>query len=432
MGDKMKNIYKYKYWIIGVLAGSFLLFCYMTLLPHNKTHIMKFDGEAKNVEAIKSESNDSDDDFQNLYSFVVKINNKVVKVPTQLNGFLEDGWKSTKEIGNDTFEFVPIEHMEFTKNDVSLMAMIESTEVYPLTMDKYYISSVLLFADYYPNDTVELPKGIVLSKSSKNDILNAYGDPDDIWTYEDGLEMLFYKYDKNQIIVLSVNEDDKLSEIVLTYEKEIIPLDYSLIDDNKVHLEELPDKFSGDVFELDNVMYNLPDKAKRLLDHGWKPINAPELVPDGADEKIILIMKKDNQSISVELRNPYDYPANIEDCYIFSITFELSDEVDFEFAGGYNALSTLDDFRKLENDFQVKEVYVDMGMDSDVMLAYRIKTGISSQFEVLMDFEGNNKIRGFRLSNYPKQSKNAAHLGSILSQFYLDNFWYIIHSRLNF
>ncbi len=389
-----------KQMILGVILVSFLVFCYVTLLPHDTNHVMKLNQEQKNIRAVKSENNNSSDIFKNLYSFAIKINNEVLQVPTDLKDFIEDGWKSVNEIGEDTFEFVPIEHTEFIKNGTVANVMIDSVEVYPLTMDKYYVSSLIVTEDLYKNDKVELPKNIVLASSHKEDIIEAYGEPNDIWSYENEPERMFYKYDKNQVIMFSLNEQGLLSEIMLTYEKPKTGLNFSVIDTQQKAPERLSDKFNGSMFMLDDVIYNLPGKIKPLIEQGWKPVDDIEFVADGANEKLLIDFKKGNQVVNVELRNPNDEPAPIEECYIVSATFELDKCQDFGFAGGFNQSSTLEDFRKLSQDFQVKEVHVDMG--EDVMTAFRIKTGKSSQFEVLMNYEDNSKIRGFRISNYPK------------------------------
>lgn len=390
---------KKKYIILGVMLSGFLIFCYATLLPHNTGHVMKFNGDQKNVEPVKSENNNSSNDFENLYSFAVKINNEIVQVPTSLSDFINQGWQSVNEIGNDPFAFVPIEHTEFIKNGTQATVMIDATEVYPLTMDKYYISSVILTEDLHKGDTVELPKGIMLASATKESILKAYGEPDDMWEYEGEPERLFYKYDKDQMIMLSLNEEGILSEIMLTYEKPKTGLNFSVIDPNRGYLESLPTTFNGDMFMLDDVIYNLPDKASRLLDNGWKPLEEG-LVASGADEKLLLDFKKEEQVIQVELRNPNSKPTSMAECYVVSVSFPLDTCQKFAFAGGFNSSSVLEDFRKLEQNFQVKEVHVDM--EGDVMTAFRIKTGKSSQFEVLMDYEENTKIRGYRITNYPK------------------------------
>ncbi|MEG0592727.1 MAG: hypothetical protein RR512_05395 [Coprobacillus sp.] len=391
---------KKKYIILGVILSSFLVFCFMTLLPHNKSYMMDIDKNKKNIIAVKSEDNNSSDKFENLYSFAVKINNEVLQVPTSLSDFIKSGWKSTNEIGSDTFEFVPIEHTEFTKNNIKMNVSIEATEVYPLTMDKYYISSLLLTEDLYKDIKVEFPKDIVLASSNKEAILEAYGDPDDIWTYENEPEKMFYKYDKNQMIMFTLNDKGILSEALLTYEKPKKGLNFSVIDKNQKQLERLPNKFNGNMYMLDNVVYNLPDKAEYLLENGWSPVENEEFVADGADEMSVIELKKEDQIINVELRNPNDKPSPIGECYVVSVSFDLDKCQNFGFAGGFNKSSTIDDFKKLKKDFQTKEVHITM--QDDIMAAYRIKTGKSSQFEVLMDYENNSKIKGYKITNYPK------------------------------
>lgn len=389
---------KKKHIIWGIVASGFLVFCYATLLPHNTKYVMKLDETQKNIKAVKSEDNDSSDDFKNLYSFSVKVNNEVLKVPTDLSDFIDEGWKSTNEIGEDPFEFIPIEHTEFIKNDTIVYVMIDATEVYPLLMDKYYISTVLITEDLYKEDKVELPKGIILGESNKETILETYGEPDDIWDYEEEPVRMFYQYDKNQMIMLSLNEEGLLSEVMLSYEKPKEALDFSIVDSNQEYVENLPDTFNGNMFILDHVVYNLPDTTMRLLENGWVPMQEEEFVAGGPNEKSLIDFQKGDQIVNVELRNPNDHPTPIEECYVVSISFDLDTCQNFSFAGGLDALSTLEDFRKLDKDFQVKEVH----MDKEIMTAFRIKTGVSSQFEVLMDYEENSKIRGFRMSNYPK------------------------------
>ncbi|MGX8850801.1 hypothetical protein [Amedibacillus sp. YH-ame10] len=391
---------KKKYIIIGVLFCAFLLFCFKTLLPHDKSYLMYIDTSKKNITAVKSEDNNSTDNFENLYSFAVKIDNEVLQVPTNLSEFIESGWISKNEIGDDTFEFVPIEHSEFEKNGLKVNVAIEATEVFPLTMDKYYVSSLIINEDLYKDNKVEFPKDIVLSSSDKDAILKAYGQPDDIWSYEDEPEKMFYKYDKNQMIIFTLNDKGILSEASLLYEKAKMGLNFAMIDDNQPQLNQLSNEFNGNMYMLDGVVYNLPDKASHLIKNGWSPVGDEEFVADGADEALFIDLQKEDQIINVEIRNPNDKPSLLGECYVVSVSIDIAKCENFGFAGGFDKSSTIEDFKQLKENFQTKEVHINK--QGDLMTAFRIKTGTSSQVEVLMYYENDSKINGFRISNYPK------------------------------
>lgn len=385
--------------ILSILSISFIIFCFVTLLPHDKSIKMNLNGQERNVTAVKSENNNSEDKFQNLYSFSVKINEEVISLPTSLNDFMAAGWEPTKEIIDDTFNFVPIEHTDFVKEGIPLFVFIDATEDYPLLMDKYYVSTVFIDRETYADYNVELPKGIQLGSSNKKDIIKAYGDPDDTWDYDNTSKEMFYKYDKDQMIILTLDEQDILEEIVLSYEQPKEKVNFASLPDDQEPLTELSSALSGDMFMVDGYVYHLPDKVSELINQGWMPETEENDISEIDEGSVITFVKGDN-SFTADVRNPKDQPTSLENCYFVNVSFDPERCDTFAFTGGINEKTTLADLRQFESQYQVKEVHLDL--DEDLFVSYCIKTGTASQMEFVFDYIGDGHIASFRLTNFPK------------------------------
>lgn len=375
----------------------------MTLLPKDKTIAMSLNKEETNFKQVSEVSNDSDDPMQNLYSFAFKIDDEMLQLPIDLPDFINSGWQDNKPIPTDPFEFIPLDHQTFYKNDIALNVYFNANEEFPDSMDQYYLTNVSLAAQDYKKHNVVLPKGIKLGKSTEDDIIETYGDPSE--TLEDFDEKerygLLYRYDSKQSILLIMDKDETLDEIYLSYEKPFKKAELPAVLKNEQPLLSLPETISASAVGIDGALYNLPTSMSSFVTHGWQ-VEEDTTIPSDQLQSNKYRLKKGDYVLVVGVKNYSDLPADINDCHVVSVEFSDDEPYEIVLPAHLEQYQFIDDIRALAAPFKVLDEYFG-GEEEDKHLDFiRIKTSDHSQIQINVDYDNQQKPRYYVLTNYPK------------------------------
>lgn len=392
-----------KVMIWGCLSIAFLVFCYITLLPKDKTIAMSLNKAETNFKQVNEVSNDSDDPMQNLYSFAFQIDDEMVQLPIDLPDFIHSGWQDKKPIPTDPFEFIPLDHQTFYKNDIALNVYFNASEEFPDSMDQYYLTNVSLAAQDYKKHNVVLPKGIKLGKSSEKEIIEAYGEPSE--TLEDFDEEerygLLYRYDSKQNILLIMNKAETLDEIYLSYEKALKKTELPAILKNEQPLLSLPETLSANAVGIDGALYNLPTSMSSFVAQGWQ-VEEDTIIPSDQLQAKKYRLKKGDNTLVVGVKNYSSLPADIKDCHVVSVEFSSDEPYEILLPAHLEQYQSIDDIRTLAAPFKVLDAYFG-GEEEDKHLDFiRIKTSDRSQIQINVDYDNQQKPRYYVLTNYPK------------------------------
>jgi len=146
-------------------------------------------GSGDNSNGENNQKDDSKEDLNLsgvLYDFTFKLEGDTITLPIMLEEFQSYGWEPTptlelaENIGSKTLGAAI-----FVKNgkELSLGLINLSDETLPIQKCMVYSLKSYSYDDYVSEDdhenyaVIELPKGIILGVSTKDDVLRAYGNP---------------------------------------------------------------------------------------------------------------------------------------------------------------------------------------------------------------------------------------------------------------
>ncbi len=286
--------------------------------------------ENGNKPSVEMPSELSDD----IYSFQVSVNGKVLQFPMWYSDFEAAGFTYTKDATQT------LSSSQYTVGEVwTLDGVKVSTEFANLSMNTQPYTSCMVagisFDNYYMEDAnweIILPKGIQYGVSTKDDIIAAYGTPSS--DYEGSMYYkMTYKYDYYQEISLYVyNESGVLEEIEIENMVELEGADNS-IDETVPELVTkytAPTEVGDDLYtfnaEIEGHLYTFPCPLSEFLANGFtiQENNSAQAIAAGSFDWVEL--RCNNQSIRLIVRNYADYATIPENCFVKS--FETNKDYD--------------------------------------------------------------------------------------------------------
>jgi len=159
--------------------------------------------EEKKTEAVSSQLSDD------MYSFQIQVGEDVFQLPTTYQDFVDKGYVCAEPDREEVDPGLYLVRQEFVKGGTTLFVgiinmteevqPIENCSAVSIGVEQFYVE---MTGDDYPN--IILPKGIQFAVSSVDDIIAAYGEPDEI--YEgDAYTSLIYTKDFYQQLDFSVD-----------------------------------------------------------------------------------------------------------------------------------------------------------------------------------------------------------------------------------
>lgn len=146
--------------------------------------------EAEDTENAISSSFSGD-----LFSFEISLDGQIYKIPMSYKDFTADGWVMD---GDDTEELEENQYtllQRFEKDGFKISCQIINLESEAKPLSECYIGQITVDS-YYIEDTghsFELPNGIRFGESTIDDVVSAYGEPDDIY---EGDSIIVYTYEE--------------------------------------------------------------------------------------------------------------------------------------------------------------------------------------------------------------------------------------------
>lgn len=285
------------------------------------------DTEEIESEIVKKEFVDYDVDLsENLMDFEFSIEGDIYKIPMFFSDFESLGWTYNddryKELAS--YEYIILAEWEkdgivATTNIANLSlnsACVEDCLITEITLNPYKVAET--------NASVEFPCDILIGKSTKEDIIAAYGEPASI-VDRSMEEQLVYEYPDSydQSINFIVNtETGLLSDFIIENFVEIEGVNNEVSTEvpedilNYNAPTELGDDLYNISFKLEEQVYELPCPMALFLENGFEIGRdyTETVIPAGRTELIYL--RFDNRDIQVRVENTSKKATTPENCWV--------------------------------------------------------------------------------------------------------------------
>ena len=308
-------------------------------VPEIKEEENKSSEEISEEISVEYEWKDYDVELsEDIMDFEIAIDGEVYKFPMWFKDFEEKGWefKDDRTIELSSYDYEVC--MEWERNGVRA-----ETDIYNLSLNNATLENSLvteLVINYYDLQdlkvSVEFPCDIIVGKSTKEDIINAYGEPDDIIDRLDEEQLCYDGPEYDQTHNFLVNKDTGIfTNFILENVSEVEGLNNEVSAEvpedvaNYIPPTELSDSLNDVTFKLDEVVYELPCPTAYFLENGFTIAEdyENEVVPAGSIATIYF--RYDNKEISAMVRNTTGKATTPEHCwviefYAFSTWTELN------------------------------------------------------------------------------------------------------------
>lgn len=331
--------------IMAVMAGILAM-----TACEQKTTVVKSEKEktteTANAENTSAKSEKADAELSDdIYAFQVSIDGKILQFPMTYQSFTKTGW----EYAGDEEAGIPagggMLSDWFNKGDDMTLGYITNFDTRSETVLNSYITGILLTDDYIKGEEREilLPGEIVLGSSTKDEVMQAYGDPTDS-IENDTFPSMTYESGENQFVTLTFNttKGGILSEI--TMRNETRPNDFETSEQDeetatKDKAYKAPEILSNHLFDytvsFNGALYRLPAPVSEFVANGW------ELLADESDVVIEsqktgkVTLTKDDQTFWAYVMNDSDQTEEVSNCVVTNLAANVKDcDVEMGISGG--------------------------------------------------------------------------------------------------
>lgn len=365
----------------------------------NRTVIIDINKEQMNIANEKEVSNDSTDPFKNLFSFHFKIDNNVVYVGMTLQELLDAGWSCNNDSNAMIIGDTSVLDITFTKGNASFIGTILNPSDYYNLASYCLLSQVQLDAD---NSNIVLPKDIIVGQSKKDDVLEAYGEPNSDVPVEDKDQTLYiYEYDKDETITLTIDDkSDQLVSVTILRIKEKEPL--TTVPTNITNYQgatSLQKKLDSTVFSLENTVYKMPVPVIQFINNGWTIEDINEVVSKDmilkSGELVRCHLVKADGSIEVAIKNYSLTKDTILNSYISEIEFTNTSPYTPIISPSLTFVSTKEDV------LAVIKNYKYVSSNTETMDVYQIYFTETTSAIIHVD-KTTNHVSYFQMANFPE------------------------------
>jgi len=277
-----------------------------------------------------------------IFDFTVKIDGDVFELPVPLEVFMSYGWTSTRELtgtllpGED-FGFEFDRRFMFTRGDSFIDVRLGnmSDEVRDISN-----STIIGLSTYFTKATIELPHGITKGISTMDDVLSAFGEPDDTFdnTFYNYLSLTYSpegSFRSSITIEIDYNNGNVVRNISVSNR---IQIDSDLISDPAEVYDEMTDRernysapaelgndLSSFNVEIYGDLYRLPAPVSAFLDNGWEFDRdsfrgiPSESIPRQRDVSGYNLIRGDD-GLRVKLFNFGDKLLVVERCFVIELS----------------------------------------------------------------------------------------------------------------
>lgn len=315
---------KKKIWALGVLIFAGLSGC-----GFGETEVSQEEEviPLPESEEIVSETEEYDIEIsENLYDFQFALNGKVWSLPSPLREWEADGWESSETQDTELeAESYTTEGEILQKGDDLVTVFMVNPESEKKPLKDCYVGKAELQWEQ-EGQVIQLPGDITMGKSVLNDVLDAYGTPQD--QYEEKEEIyVTYEYGMYKEADFIFNlENETLQRAVLVNYRE--PEDESETVSEEVPREvseyESPEDFSENpldfVVSYGEDFYKIPAPVSSFEENGWK-INE-----EGSDTSVkagrhgYVTLEKDGQVLYAVVKNYAESKIPVKNCMVTNVS----------------------------------------------------------------------------------------------------------------
>ncbi len=315
---------KKKIWALGVLIFAGLSGC-----GFGETEVSQEEEVIPLPESEETVSETEEYDIEiseNLYDFQFALNGKVWSLPSPLREWEADGWESSETQDTELeAESYTTEGEILQKGDDLVTVFMVNPEGEKKPLKDCYVGKAELQWEQ-EGQVIQLPGDITMGKSVLNDVLDAYGTPQD--QYEEKEEIyVTYEYGmyKEADFIFDL-ENETLQRAVLVNYRE--PEDESETVSEEVPREvseyESPEDFSENpldfVVSYGEDFYKIPAPVSSFEENGWK-INE-----EGSDTSVkagrhgYVTLEKDGQVLYAVVKNYAESKIPVKNCMVTNVS----------------------------------------------------------------------------------------------------------------
>ncbi len=347
-----------------------------------------------------------------LWSYDFLVNGKLYHIPMWFSELEELGWEYVA-INGTILSLDPgrmtQDHAMWRIGENSIFTSFYNMGINVAPYTECGVVEIRISSDYLREGDWEiiLPGGIEFGVSTKEDIIAAYGEPDDIRTKVDECRLTYGRSLKHNIELTLESEDGVLCGINIMNIEELEGADNTVSTEvpdvvkNYKAPESLGTSIEGTDIEINGKLYSLPCPVAEFVSNGFvmESEYSGKTVPSAESEFVDFTYN--GEILSTRITNHSPNATTIENCFISKIEInEDMIEIDCSMAGGIKKGSTEAELLAiLEGHEYVKDVISDTistyrleyyaGKEKSRQESYMIgvKNGLVSDFSVRTDIE---------------------------------------------
>lgn len=295
----------------------------------------------------------------------------------------------------------------FEKDGVEIWVDVINYSINATEVKDCVVSSIEFDGDDIDENTViKFAKDIQFMVSTKEDIIAAYGEPDDI--YEGSYRTYFYYYSEEDVdyyldVTFSFdNETGLFDGAEFVNEVEVEGFDNTLNPETPAFLDDYvaPSSFGDTIYDteisIDGYMYVLPCPVTEFYVNGYELSHYYEIDYIPAGQSFYCNLENGDKNLTVYLMNFSDYATDFDNCYVVSVSYDSSydGEMAIEMAGGIKIGMTEDEFLKIlgdieyniyeSDDYNYYSLYESVWEYSN-RRSYNFENGLLTNFEMACD-----------------------------------------------
>lgn len=287
-----------------------------------------------------------------IFDFQISIDGTVYQFPMWYSDFEALGWEydgdPTQMLASNQYSVAEV----WKKGDYQIYAEFANMSMNMVPYSECMVAGITL-DDFFMQGCdweILLPGGIEYWKSDRDDIIEAYGEPDD--EYDGELYWkLTYEVDFYREVNLYVYKDSNvLKEIEIENLVELEGMDNS-IDETVPGIVEnykAPKRLSDDLYDytvqLEGALYTLPCPVAVLFENGFTIDEENSVSEVGAGDSGWVDLCYNDEIMYVRVANLADYATIVDNCFVVNMHSDLLlQEFDMEIAGNIRAGSSEED-----------------------------------------------------------------------------------------
>lgn len=278
---------------------------------------------------------------EDLYGFTAALNGTVLKFPMKYTDLIKLGWELKSNDKHVTLKSGQYSIYDIVKGEHETEAYFANLGDEELKLSECLVCGVSVAVT--DGVALSLPNEITLGKSTKQDILSAFGDPT-----EKSENTLIYEKSPEEGAELILKEG-VLFEAYLYNVVELEGKEFSAEPPKAVKEYKDPEGLSSDLsdfsFYLYGTTYTMPLPLSRLIEGGWMlAAKTSDSIPAGETLENAVKVTRSNRTLNLTLKNVADYPTSPENCLVVSIESTSDVKLDMTLANGCRVGSTKSNF----------------------------------------------------------------------------------------